>query len=483
MLGRVSLPLPCICANAALPGRRTSISERLPSRIVPLVQELRDILLALLPSAGSPQGQTSPSRTPSKLSNAGTATSQMIIDTLDPIFIAQEVAHGVLDVCSLAAFFGQIIKSHCAPMRDEIVELMVRTIKKGGQTNDMSTVSSGLRMCFEILELMKLDIANHQLRMLRPYLLETAADFEYKTFLHLRERRPPVEDTARILEEVTQGPPLTKTKAWIAAVQQRAALSATSQLTSNNNYCFKIVDGVLQLLFKPSEDRAEAPSVEKTSQNRQSSSTERPRKPKAQALPSSAEVPETLQLDIYRLQLFHGDIVDLCIVHLLLLLYRQLCSVNKRIPSSEDVEGIRRQIWIIMSEINNSTALTPSASGRRATPALSQSIKKLESEKWRAGMRDVLLQIARFSSNAQGVIGEGTFVPDSSTLAVLNSWMDNNFKPDSKLVSRNAVCIFEAIAKFAFALFDAVPTCPNEVEKSSFRLNGSRNPVILQGAQ
>lgn len=440
-MGRLSVPLPCICRSPVNPSIRTSVSERLPSRIVPLIQELRDILLALLPQpTADAQGPDSPIRRA-----GGSATAAMICETLDPALIAQEVSHRVLDVASLATFFGQILKSHCAPMRDEIVESMVKLIRTGGAENDMTMVSNGLRMCFEILELMKLDIANHQLRMLRPYLLETAADFECRTFMHLREKRPaPLagESPESTLASI-KGPPLSKTKAWVNAIQDRH--QQTSVPLKMVDARPLVIDGVLQLLFKPAIDSPDTTVQAKTPVIASSSTgtpVERQRRPKSSALPLTSEVPETLSLDTYRLQLFHGDVVDLCIVHLLLLLYRQLCSMNKRTPSAEDVEIIRRQIWVIMSEINTSAAATPASAARRTTPPMAQSIRKLESETWREGMKDVLLQISRYSATPEGTSGpQSTTVPDAATLSMLNNWMDTNFRRDSKLVSLLLHCI------------------------------------------
>ncbi|KAK9897856.1 Tcp11-domain-containing protein [Cystobasidium minutum MCA 4210] len=428
MMGRPSIPLPCICRNPAMPFVTTSVSQRLPSRILPLIQELRDILLALLPQPGSSTfGANGQLR-----STGGSATAQMVRETLDPSLIAQEVSHGVLDVASLATFFGHILKAHCAPMRDEVVEIMIRTIKQGGERSDMSMVANGLRMCFEILELMKLDVANHQLRMLRPYLLETAADFEYKTFLRIREKRPQhSEDTATTaqLAEIA-GPPLSKTRVWISGITERnrAAITATS---SHDSTAF-VVDGVLELLFNPKRDNTDPSNADKSQAVRQSGLVERRKAPRTQALPLVSEVPETFQLDTYRLQLFHGDVVDLCIVHLLILLYRQLCSVNKRTPTLEDIEVMRRQIWVIMSEINTMAVAAPAGNGRRTTTSLPQSLRKLDSEHWREGMKDVLLQISRYSAGNDSTNGVA-FVPDVSTLNLLNSWMENSFRSDSKL--------------------------------------------------
>lgn len=44
---------------------------------------------------------------------------------------------------------------HCAPMRDASIDLMVKTCREVGG------VAKGLRMCFEILELMKLVSCPH----------------------------------------------------------------------------------------------------------------------------------------------------------------------------------------------------------------------------------------------------------------------------------------------------------------------------------
>lgn len=58
---------------------------------------------------------------------------------------------GEMDVSGLSRFLAGTLKVHCAPMRDEMVDEMVRACEEGGEG-----VTRGLRMCFEILELMKL---------------------------------------------------------------------------------------------------------------------------------------------------------------------------------------------------------------------------------------------------------------------------------------------------------------------------------------
>ncbi|KAG9121757.1 hypothetical protein FRC07_002152, partial [Ceratobasidium sp. 392] len=160
--------LPCVCRTAS------SSSRPLPPRIPPLVNELCQILHSVVHSA-----------------------------TADAALIAQELRHGVFASRGVFRTLGAVLKQHCAPMRDRTVETMVSVAAWPG--GGVCTV----RMCLEILELMKLDIANHQLQALRPYLFETAVELELKTFQERHERG--------LLT-------LTTTQAWL----RKAALTAPS---------------------------------------------------------------------------------------------------------------------------------------------------------------------------------------------------------------------------------------------------------------
>lgn len=53
---------------------------------------------------------------------------------------------------------GEVLKAHCAPMRDQAVDAMVALAEKcgpGGGGSNADAVAA-MRKCFEILELMKL---------------------------------------------------------------------------------------------------------------------------------------------------------------------------------------------------------------------------------------------------------------------------------------------------------------------------------------
>jgi hypothetical protein len=71
---------------------------------------------------------------------------------LDIPMVMQEIGKGVCDFFKLAAWLAQLLKSHCAPMRDEMVDRMVEWIQKG----DAASISTGLCELFGVLEAMKL---------------------------------------------------------------------------------------------------------------------------------------------------------------------------------------------------------------------------------------------------------------------------------------------------------------------------------------
>lgn len=113
-----------------------------------LIDELREILLSLLPAAPTNQDGSKPSQ--QDAAQQENSERALLSSTLDPDLILQELDHGVLDVHALFRYLGDSLKGHCAPMRDTLVESMVHTVV------DLEEIVRGIRMCFEILEWMKL---------------------------------------------------------------------------------------------------------------------------------------------------------------------------------------------------------------------------------------------------------------------------------------------------------------------------------------
>ncbi len=99
-----------------------------PSRVLPLLHTLKDVLQLVI----------HPSPQPTSLA------------AFDPHLIAQEIEHSVFDYGSVFRWIGDVLKLHCAPMRDAMVESMIQV-----GTIDSEPVRA-LRMCFDILEIMKL---------------------------------------------------------------------------------------------------------------------------------------------------------------------------------------------------------------------------------------------------------------------------------------------------------------------------------------
>ncbi|CDR99240.1 related to SOK1 protein [Sporisorium scitamineum] len=472
--------LPCTCkakhrvrksGAAGTQDTATPLHQsRIPSRIPLLVQELRTICLSILPSnypADTVVGETeeaaktsteeedkgddvtasdeaaTPARKKATVWSTSTSSwptthHQLIAQTLDPHMISQQLQHGVLDVPALITFMGSILKLHCAPMRDEAIERMVDVVCVD------RNIGKGLRLCFEILELMKLDIANHQLRSARPFLVETAVDFEIRWFK----------------EQIEQGKmSLEKTTAWI---QQALGSPEASTSTSHTEAVVKAFNqGMLQLIF---DVPGSLPLVSPVATPLGS--------PSSSSLNNTfaSYYPETFQFDAYRMMTFHNDVSDLTIVYMLVLLFRQLCSMplegGGSVPASvgsivqNQLKGIKGEIWCLVNDANlcltSSAALppTPTVAGGVSSPfrrtagvdgklfvGSDGGFAKLDHPRWRRAMQNVLLQVAARAAAVQAAARAGSSdpstvkmtAPSAPTQKLLNSWMDTNLRSGSAL--------------------------------------------------
>jgi T-complex protein 11 len=79
-----------------------------------------------------------------------------IAENLDVPFVMQQIENGVLDISRLAEWLASLMKSHCAPMRDEWADQMTQQIEEGAQISDMVLLVRGIEKLFSILEAMKL---------------------------------------------------------------------------------------------------------------------------------------------------------------------------------------------------------------------------------------------------------------------------------------------------------------------------------------
>ncbi|KAK3314729.1 T-complex protein 11-domain-containing protein [Apodospora peruviana] len=108
---------------------------------------------------------------------------EFLDEGLNVELLMQQFHRGVADLESLAAWLSGVLKLHCAPMRDEWVDEMYHELSRGNRENDMGELVKGMRSLLSVLEAMKLDVANHQIRCLRPVLIEDTVQFEQRFFM------------------------------------------------------------------------------------------------------------------------------------------------------------------------------------------------------------------------------------------------------------------------------------------------------------
>ena len=216
---------------------------------------------------------------------------------LDHTLLMQQLEHGVLDFKNLSEWLARVLKAHCAPMRDVWVEKMVARVAHGVETQNTEALVDGLKMVFGILEAMKLDVANHQIRTLRPHLVSTAVQFEQGYF---QERI----ESGRL--------DMTEPRSWFQGALKRAGQGADAYATFTRS--------ITEML---------APS-------------------------KSAGFPATFTFDIERLEGIRDDIREATCLKLAMLFFRQLTlnpnSKRTRDMDAVTVETLRAQLLAILGE-------------------------------------------------------------------------------------------------------------------------------------
>jgi hypothetical protein len=96
----------------------------------------------------------------------------------DPAHIMQEIHGSVLDFLAKAKWLGSLLKKHCAPCRDNDIDRIIQTISAG----DIASIASGLIELLRVIELMRLDISNYQIRSLRPYFIDSCLQFQQRYY-------------------------------------------------------------------------------------------------------------------------------------------------------------------------------------------------------------------------------------------------------------------------------------------------------------
>lgn len=439
----------CICNGLPLPPSSPNwlvwihaqdvVTMRMPSRIRPLLAELLEVIISVIqPSlhSGSPN---SLDVTSSITTHVRQHPSQ--IESLKQVFdldlIEQELQHNVFDPSGLFRVIGDLLKCHCAPMRDRAVEAMVAAAQScapGGGGTKADAVKA-IRMCFEVLELMKLDIANHQLQALRPFLIQTSASYELKAF---HESQGSGESSVRVTRE------------WLQAAHHALVTSRDSlmnhEIHARMNYRnlrrgdqihFLTLRALTDIVFVPPVPAPLSPTAE-------SAVTPTLPSPRTSAT-SISGYPETLYLDHSRLHVLSKDAADLTALYMLLMLYRQLVHSDSgaRTKAAKlddaDLVKIKREIWDIgphrigycFSREWHDRGKPSASSGAKGKERAVEG-QDADWVKWHSCMRDVILQVAMRATAARNP-GSSPSAPDEHLLRLAERWADSNLKPGSRL--------------------------------------------------
>ncbi|KAL4069876.1 T-complex protein 11-domain-containing protein [Scleroderma yunnanense] len=452
----------CVCRRVAIPAQnpiltysasRRILTLRMPSRLRPLLTEFLEVLLFVIqPLTSISDAYANPSTFQAQIERHA-AQAAHLRSVFDPDLIQQELQHDLFDPSGLFIVIGQTLKSHCAPMRDRAVDAMVevaKTCAPGGGGSKADAVKA-VRMCLDILELMKLDIANHQLQTLRPFLIDSSGQYELKAF---KGRKGPSSS-------------LEITRKWIMSshhclltspILSHPSFSSGSfdyrHLSQSQKTYISALKGLADLVFDPpSPAPSPAPACSSGS---------------AVAAPSSMcplpLYPETTYLDSARLLVLAADAADTAAMYMFLLLYRQLVFSD-----SGDSSAPRDQ-----SRVNHAELLRLKKEIRDISSShlghcfkygnLDGSDSAVDRDKWCKLKQDIVLQVALRAKEARTSTDINpsalpTHVPDERLLKLAEGWSDTHIRPNSPLSTmlKNRVrdAVFSQVLAFTFPPSDA----------------------------
>ncbi|KAI6099327.1 T-complex protein 11-domain-containing protein [Pisolithus croceorrhizus] len=374
---------------------------RTPSRMRLLLTEFLEVLLF-----ASQDAYAHPSTLQPQIERHA-AQAAHLRSVFDPDLIQQELKHDLFDPSGLFVVIGQTLKSHCAPMRDRAVDAMVEVAKKcapGGGGTKADAVKA-VRMCLDILELMKLDIANHQLQALRPCLA-------------FKGRKG-------------QGSSLDITRKWMGIITP-------------------VLKGLTDLVFDPPPTPAP-----------QCSSGSTVVAPSAMCpLPL---YPETTYLDSARLLVLATDAADTAAMYMFLLLYRQLIfsdagdsAVTRDRVNDAELLRLKREIRDISSSHLGHFLKYGNSDADDKWCKIKRDIVlqvALRAKEFRGNASN---QSA--GSNPSSTVNASSIpyshAPDERTLRLAEGWSDTHIRPNSPLsiMLKNKVrdAVFSQVIAFAF---------------------------------
>lgn len=139
-----------------------------------------------------------------------TKIKENIKEVLDLDLIKQQAEKGILDCHHYAQYIISIMSKICAPVRDEKIKELLQQV-------DIIETFKGV---MELLKLMKLDLANFIITMIRPNVVATSVEYERAKF-------------AELLEINSNG--LQYTERWLLKHFDPKTTGSSSSTTGTNN--------------------------------------------------------------------------------------------------------------------------------------------------------------------------------------------------------------------------------------------------------
>ncbi|KII90850.1 hypothetical protein PLICRDRAFT_106575 [Plicaturopsis crispa FD-325 SS-3] len=458
MTGKPCRPV-CACHHIPLSSSRPTmayslplgvVTLRLPSRIPNLLAELREVLCGILPPLVLRDALSLKPQRGNVAHHAFQAAHLRAV--LDPEFIQQQFRHGVFDASSLFHYIGTAMKLYCAPCRDSSVDAMVAVAQSCGPDGRKSNaqVIRAVEMCMDLAEVMKIDIANHQLKSMRPFLMRTSGPFERKAFLRRKDGRSSLVVTRKWLSHAhhnfsTKCAPVSN-NIQIPSSSHRLESTTRSQSiianypTSprNQQIYLSVLSGLVDLVFVPPSPFT--PAKDSIAWNR------------VDDLPG---FPETVYLDSDRLFYLAGEASALISLYMFLMLYRQLLIASssvscQKIHKDAAFELLKHDICAIGGPHLARCFLNDRLDSQGGEPS------------WRHVRQDIVVQVtARAQEVRNGTATSYSdriplHAPDEDMLRLAQRWADANMQPASPLGSllrrRLRDVLFHAVVATAYPL-------------------------------
>eukprot|EP00158_Paraphelidium_tribonemae_P005192 Partr_v1_DN27222_c0_g1_i1_m39166 putative t-complex 11 len=276
-------------------GRNSRNKQPSFKRLPVLINEIKEILLELVATEDFRRG---------------------LEERVDIVLIAQQLEYNVFDAEPLITYLADIMKSHCAPVRDAAIDAMLQNCKSGNFVGC-------IRECFDILEKMKLDVANDQLRRLRPFVVDNAVEYEWELFKdRLRNGSTGLQQTLR----------------WLRPHIEKAASS--ENVPAADLFCDAFLDLVVQWGKRNKDD------------------------------PNTTQLPETFAMDISRFSTYFNDWQDMTIMTCLLLAFKQACN---QMAQPDAMSALKKSLWVLLNDSDTTMThimlhLSATASTVRGSP-------------------------------------------------------------------------------------------------------------------